>query len=83
MGRESIVPSARRAWTSVPPPSGQALLRMALPSLMLCALAGCAALPSSGPDSNQVVSASQGPAPAFRIVDLTDKAAKDLAAAFH
>lgn len=42
-------------------------------------LAGCAALPSSGPDANAVVKASQGPAPAFRIVDLTAATPADIA----
>lgn len=41
--------------------------------MALIALAGCASLPSSGPETSQVVDASKGPTPAFHIVDITDK----------
>lgn len=46
--------------------------------MALC-LGACAALPSSGPDINQVVKASKGPTPEFRIVDLTPLPAQAIA----
>jgi polysaccharide export outer membrane protein len=39
--------------------------------LALVALTGCAALPSSGPEVSQVMRATEGPAPAFKVVDIT------------
>jgi polysaccharide export outer membrane protein len=39
--------------------------------LALSVLGGCASLPSSGPDVNQVIQASREPFPAFQIVDFT------------
>lgn len=47
-------------------------------SLVLAGLGGCAALPSSGPDANQVVRASQGPTPEFKIIDLVDVPSQDI-----
>lgn len=67
--------------TSASARRSRAWLSFGLAGAALCALGGCAALPSSGPDVNQVVKASQGPAPAFRIVDLSPVAEKALASA--
>lgn len=59
-------------------PRRSAPLAFALIGVALLSLGGCASLPSSGPEAHQVVDASRGPDPAFRIVDLTDASLSDL-----
>jgi polysaccharide export outer membrane protein len=59
---------------------GSSAARLVFVALSLCGVGGCAALPSSGPSTNQVIHASQGPTPAFRIVDLTPASEADFGA---
>jgi polysaccharide export outer membrane protein len=60
------------------PGAGGVLTHLALIGFASLAVAGCAGLPSSGPNANAIVQAGKGPTPAYRLIDLLEATPAEL-----